>query len=71
MPFVNGERQLPLTTSEPKRGGSQGRAAVFLRRVQRSPLTAATAEAIRALVVLIGSNRGRECSRALTRAGPW
>ena len=32
MPFVNGERQLPLTTSEPERGGSQGRAADFAAR---------------------------------------
>jgi len=34
--FAKGERQLPITTSEPQRGGSQGRAAVFLRRVHRS-----------------------------------
>jgi len=27
--FAKGERQLPITTAEPQRGGSQGRAAGF------------------------------------------
>ena len=57
--------KLPITTSEPERGGSQGRAAVvcgaFSERSE--PLTAAAAEAIGASGVLIGSNPDRECSR--------